>query len=76
MYKFIIIFTLIVLLSFVFIDIVLQPTLDNYKICSRDTGLVYYTGTLSQCRDVVKFYELNFGECIIIKYEQDWRDFA
>lgn len=39
-----------------------------YQIQNRDTHEVYFHGSLQECKDTVQYYELNYGECVIMPY--------
>ena len=41
-----------------------------YQIQHRDTEEIYYIGSLQECKDNVKYYELTVGECVIMPCTQ------
>ena len=44
------------------------PDMCVYQIQHRDTREVYFHGSLQECKDNVKHYELTYGECVIMPY--------
>ena len=39
-----------------------------YQIQHRDTHEVYFFGSLQECKDNIKHYELTQGECVVMPY--------